>query len=254
MADVVEEKVVKTTVPVTKMVEVVKEVPVTREEKFVENVEILEKVPVTTYQEVTKEVPIKKTKQLVENVQVITTEPVTQTVEVIRNVPVLTTKTVTENIEVKTQVPITEQVEVTKTVPVTRYVNVVENYPTTSTVTKTEETVMGAQPISREILYTREGIEDLKINQEGHVINSQGYESMIKSQVLYGVPGCTHCGGTGQINKTKSKGKKACTDCVKTTGNCIVCQNTGFKNGDASKNCNCQYGGKTKTKNLKIVT
>jgi hypothetical protein len=57
-----------------------------------------------------------------------------------------------------------------------------------------------------------------------------------------GVPGCHHCGGAGYVkSKTASDKMKACKDCVKATGNCPRCGNTGYRLAKPNKKCNCMY-------------
>jgi hypothetical protein len=57
-----------------------------------------------------------------------------------------------------------------------------------------------------------------------------------------GVPGCKHCGGAGYVkSKMASDKMKACKDCVKATGNCPRCGNTGYRLHKPEKKCNCMY-------------
>jgi len=58
-----------------------------------------------------------------------------------------------------------------------------------------------------------------------------------------GIPGCTHCAGSGYVMAKSKKGKsKACKECVTITGNCPKCANTGFIIGKSNKKCKCKHG------------
>ena len=57
------------------------------------------------------------------------------------------------------------------------------------------------------------------------------------------ITNCVECSGTGWIVKKKSKEtekKKPCKLCVKKSGFCPKCNNTGEKIGKPGKICKCQ--------------
>jgi hypothetical protein len=66
---------------------------------------------------------------------------------------------------------------------------------------------------------------------------------------LTGVPGCTKCGGTGYKAKKEKEGKiKPCKVCVRATGMCLLCNNTGMRVDKAGKKCKCREDKDTKDK------
>lgn len=249
MVEVTETIPKRTTETVTKEVEQIKQVPVTRNVQYIENVQVNEQVPVTKTVPVTKEVPITKTKQVIEQVPVTTTVPITKNIEIMKEVPITKTKQVTENIQVKEMIPVMEQVEITKSVPTTRYVEVKENLPTTTRITKTEENIVGSTPIIDQGSienFSSNFSDKVNLQDDRNMIHNKHHFTSVNSAILKGVPGCKHCGGEGQIKSRSGKRMKTCKDCVKMTGNCIICNNSGLRPDNPNKKCECMYG-KNKT-------
>jgi hypothetical protein len=60
-----------------------------------------------------------------------------------------------------------------------------------------------------------------------------------------GIPGCTKCGGSGYKKKDDKEGKP-CKLCVKATGVCPLCNNTGVRSDKAGKPCKCKDDKKDK--------
>jgi len=101
-------------------------------------------------------------------------------------------------------------------------------------------------PVDSEVVNAQDMLRNLEVNKEGHV-DQPLHETLIKTSIFYGVPGCQYCGGEGKILTMERKKFKACRDCVIATGNCICCQNTGLRMDDTTKKCNCKFGKEEKT-------
>ena len=57
----------------------------------------------------------------------------------------------------------------------------------------------------------------------------------------YGVEGCKVCGGYGFIKNKKNIDKMdSCLVCVRETGYCHRCKNTGYINNDLYNKCTCR--------------
>jgi len=228
--------------------EVVENVNVTK------TIQVIEERPVTKFVEETKFIPVTKMVEVVEEVQPVTTTIPTTVYETVREVPLTRNLEYTQNVEVRQQIPVTTTAKVTKEVPLTRNVEVIKTVPIVKTKQVTEDV-----PLIEQVHVTKNipvtvvenypgGVENLQINQPAEV-------KIIKTEVLYGVKGCNQCGGEGKIPSKKTKGKmRACAQCTKDTGNCIICQNTGLRLDNTAKRCNCQYGGTKTTKKRKEVT
>jgi hypothetical protein len=68
------------------------------------------------------------------------------------------------------------------------------------------------------------------------------------------IPNCAECGGTGWKLKKKSKEsekKKPCKLCVKASGFCPKCNNTGEKIGKPGKLCKCRKNKEIKSEETK---
>ena len=61
-----------------------------------------------------------------------------------------------------------------------------------------------------------------------------------------GVQNCSKCGGSGY--KVKGEKKKSCKLCVKATGYCPDCNNTGIKLNKPGKECKCKKTKEDKDK------
>jgi hypothetical protein len=234
----------KTMESVTENVEVTKTVPVTKNVQYIENVNVTSQVPVTRMKEVTKTVPVTKTHQVVEQVPVRTMVDVTENVQVTRNVPVQKTKQVIENVSVTSSVPVTENVTVTKSVPVTKHVEVTEHVPITRMVADNNNTnlLFNVSGMGVGQTYLHQGISTTT-TQVGHSHILPGATAIGSNNIVAdfrGVPGCKRCSGNGYRRSRKHSHLKACRTCVKATGHCGVCSNTGIRIDDAKK-CNCYY-------------
>ena len=109
-------------------------------------------------------------------------------------------------------------------------------------------------------LASQKGFNDtaLNLNQEkhincGHLGKSEVITFPIQSSVLHsrvpgitppygyhGVAGCVRCKGAGYI-KYKNDRAESCSDCVKDTHYCSVCNNKGYRIYDKKKKCTCIY-------------
>jgi hypothetical protein len=183
----------------------------TKDVDVTENVEVTERIPRTVMETVDRVVPQIKTKEVTETVPVREVKSVTETVRQVENVPITHDIQQTRMVEVAETVPVTNYTYVTEKVPVTRNVTITENIPTTKIVPD----IM--PPVNLPFLTT---------------------ESSPQTQNVYrGLPDCTRCTGSGILNSGKS-----CERCVKATGNCAVCKNTGLILSDTNLKCNCLHG------------
>jgi len=152
---------------------------------------------------------------------------------------------------VKQTVPITENIQVTKSVPQTKYVNVTQEIPATTKVTTTEETILGTQPISTHVDSVTRGVEQTHLTGQNIISTNSNINTNINTDIpltsttspmLRGVPGCKHCGGEGQKKSLTGKRMVPCKECVKITGNCLVCKGLGKRPDKPTKKCECMYG------------
>jgi len=206
-------------VPVTKEVEVIKNVPVTKNVQYTENVPVTQKVPVTTFQEVTKNVPVTMTRQVTEKIPVTTHVPVTEQVEVIKNVPVTKTVPVTENVTVTERVPITENVTVTERVPITKNVQVTETIPITTFVPDICN-------------------QKLTFGVTGSTVTHDLSQHQHTNLTFKGLHECRHCHGEGYV-KGRKGAMKPCKTCIKASGICPKCNNSGMRMDKPGKKCRC---------------
>jgi hypothetical protein len=219
------------TVPVTSHVEVTKEVPVSTRVPVVENVNVIKEVPVTRLVEKTKEIPVTRTIPYTENVHIHEKVPRTTYEDIIKEVPTTRTREETTTIPVKTVQQHVKETEIIKESPMSKYEIVSEQMPHISEYipgTTTTETIrVGATTTpytigQGTITYTGvQGTQDIS-----------GYS-------FKGLPDCKHCLGEG-IRKSLTGKLKPCKYCVKATGNCPMCRNTGWRN-DNNKKCDCVY-------------
>ncbi len=69
------------------------------------------------------------------------------------------------------------------------------------------------------------------------LIPSVAASSLNRIEIYRGLDGCHECYGEGVL-----KSGKACKLCVKRTGNCNVCKNTGIILNVPGKKCKCIWG------------
>jgi len=190
------------------------------------------------------------------------TKYVTQTVPVQH--PVTTERTVVTGVQETKQIPVTkleeriEHIPVKTVVPHTEYQTVTETHPvnpqtfnkdnfnmTSGNYTQSTTTHVGTTGMSTGIPTGMPSITHS--GSTGHMssdLHSAGMPSTgLGSNFNYaGVPDCKHCHGQGYIkSKLHSDKMKACKDCVKATGNCPRCGNTGYRINKPNKKCNCMY-------------
>jgi hypothetical protein len=68
-------------------------------------------------------------------------------------------------------------------------------------------------------------------------------DSELSKKVFVGIPNCSGCGGSGYLRATAKHGEMIpCMDCVKVSGHCPECNNTGYKIVRHAKKCKCPYG------------
>jgi len=158
------------------------------------------------------------------------TEVVTsQTVE---TVPVTKEVHHFENVPVTTKVPVTRYEEVTRNVAVDKVDYVTEEVPVVTTTTQTLNTEGETHNVISEEEYRNKYL--LKDSHEHDDEAKIGYSPFV------GLPGCKDCGGEGwRLSKLTGK-RKPCDHCVRITGNCPLCGNTG-RRLDKDKKCNCIY-------------
>jgi len=239
---VIENVPTRQTVPVTREIEITNEVPYIRNEQYIENVNVTQQIPVTRNIEVTQNVPITRYKEVVQNVPITQTIPVTQNMDTIKVVPVTHTRQVVTNVPITEAIPFTENVEITKSIPQTHYVNVVENLPANTTITNTQETMI--QPNMNMPQEIRNDLLTHGLNPSINISSSTHPISSTDSVMMRGVPGCKECGGEGQFKSKSGKRFVPCKECVKMTGNCLVCHNNGIRPDKPSDRCECMYGKK----------
>jgi len=116
--------------------------------------------------------------------------------------------------------------------------------------------VQGTQFVEGSHLHNQgQFVEGSHLNQASHlhqgglqttqpILSSGNYISTTTSSLpvtnYRGIPGCKVCQGIGFRKSKKHAHMKACKPCVKATGQCGVCNNTGIRLDD-HKNCTCYY-------------
>ena len=199
-----------------------------------ENVQVSYKEPVLREVETTKTVPVTKEVKRVEEVPITTQVPVTRYEEVTKKVPVEKVDYVTENVPVKTTVPVIEEIEKTKVLPITKQELRTGEVIGAGTILSGSEipprTDLGTERLSE--LYKDTHVHDSKLKGT--------HATPFDVSTWAGIPGCKECGGDGWRRSKLTGGKKPCSHCVKVTGNCPLCGNTG-RRLDKDKRCKCQY-------------
>ena len=205
---VTEDVPVRREVPVTREVERTQQIPVTRTTPYTENVRVQEKIPRTSYEEIVREVPVTKMREETTTIPMTTTTPQIEEREYLKEVPINQHQTITEQVPYRENIPVKEMTEITRTIPTTSYVDVTKEMPTQTTIKHHNVEVV-----------------------EGHTGATIAFR---------GLPDCNYCYGEG-IRKSKLTGRlKPCKYCVKATGNCPLCGNTGWRS-DLDKKCSCIY-------------
>ncbi len=193
--------------------------------------------------------PVERTVPIRETVPIQTTVPVTREVEVTKTVPVVKNITTTENFQVRQQVPVQETKTITKEVPILKTQQVTENVMVQEFPKK--DFVITEIPVKEKVV-TKEVTVGQPTILTGTVLNNYSQTISNSPQSMYdpnlgintaykGVPTCTECQGLGYLKSRLDKDRIVpCSNCVKQTGNCCVCNNTG-KRIDNLKYCSCMY-------------
>jgi hypothetical protein len=244
-------KVGQTATPVREDVIVEKKIPVT------EYIEQQRQVPVTHNVEVHKTVPVTESQPVTQNVQLTREVPITREVENLREVPVKRSFPYTENVHITENVPRTTFEDIKTQVPVTRKEHITENILTTERFPYSEENIRqcdyvhgtdysnteyatyhGTGYVPTGNIRTGETQQNISHNPM-FVESGKGYMTTGISNYR-GLPSCTECHGEGYRNSKLTGKIKPCDHCVKATGNCPLCKNSGFRT-DKNKTCKCIY-------------
>jgi len=252
---VTETRPVHETANVTRIVEQDRTIPVQRTREVIDQVGIKTLHNVTELKDVTRTVPVTTMKQVTENVAVKST------------VPVIDGYHIKKEIETHEKIPITETVQVTKEIDVTKKQIVDETHTRTGTIEQTghfqkdyiveggrkefqerefldRQHLQGQTHGQKEIITEKTTITDTHVGglqQSGMYKHDENGIPLPPKRL--GLADCKDCGGAGYFLSNRKHNYKACRKCVKKTGLCAVCNQTGirFDNTEKDNKCKCKY-------------
>jgi hypothetical protein len=275
----IENETVTSQVPVTRIEERVRTVPVTKTHQIIEQVPVKTMVDVTENVEVMKSVPVTRTKQVVENVSVTSTVPVTENVQVTKSFPVTRQVEVVQHVPITMSQNLITDNFAQLGLNQQNLIQGTSSHLHSAGLNTTHQTLIEGQqgyvsgmqttgiPTTMPLQGTTyiEGqhhlYKDSHLHQAGlttttPILNqaniiTTGTAPLISSVPVIGgittttsqyrgIPGCKICHGVGYRKSKKHAHMKACKPCVKATGQCGVCGNSGIRNDD-HKNCTCYY-------------